>query len=138
MSKIIEIKKKHVRNLFLSFVLGGIILFGLEHFGKFSYILHSSTTYDEQGRINMISYVSPETKVMLIHYDSFFGNRVTTDGNGFEYKDLAYNDAGFFEYSKKIYYITESLKLDYKYGICISFGLFIITVFLITFKIKLT
>lgn len=37
MSKTIEIKKVHIRNLFLSFILGFGILYGLEHFGNFSY-----------------------------------------------------------------------------------------------------
>lgn len=137
MSKTIEIKKVHIRNLLLSIVVGFGILFSLEHFGQFSYIAPSPTTYDEQGRINMVSYISPQTKVSSIYYESFFKEKVTTSGNGFEAKDLAYSDGDFYTYSNKIYYITEALKLDIKYGFYFSLGLFLITVFFSIFKFKL-
>lgn len=138
MSKTIEIKKAHIRNLILSFLLGFGILFGLEHFGQFGYNAPSPTTYDEQGRINMVDYVSPQTKVTSIYYESFFKNKVTTGGNGFKVKDLAYLERDFYTYSNKIYYITEALKLDYIYGLYISIFLFSITVFFSVFKFKFT
>ena len=138
MSKTIEIKKVHIRNLFLSFILGFGILFGLEHFGQFSYIAPSPTTYDEQGRINMTNYISPQTKVSSIYYETFFKNKITTGGNGFEAVDLAYLDGDFYTYSNKIYYITEALKQDYRCGIYISLSLFLLTIFFSVFKIKIT
>ena len=48
MSKTIEIKKVHIRNLILSFILGFSILYGLEHFGKFEYIPDVPNEYDSK------------------------------------------------------------------------------------------
>ncbi len=137
MNKTIEIKKERIRDLFLSFLLGFIFLFGLEHFGQFSYIAPSPTTYDQKGRINMVNYIAPQTKVSSIYYQSFFKNKVTTNGNGFSAMDLAYTDGDFYIYSNKIYYIIEALKLDFKYGIIISLVLFLLTVFFSIFRFKI-
>jgi hypothetical protein len=129
MSKTIEIKKVHFRNLFLSFILGFSILFGLEHFGKFSYILNSPTSYDNQGRINLVDYVPMSTKASAIYYDTFLGNKITTGGNGFDGNDLAFSDGDFYKYSNKIYYITEAMKLEFKYGIYCSVIIFLLSIF---------
>ncbi|MBE7635113.1 hypothetical protein G1K75_12715 [Tenacibaculum finnmarkense] len=56
MSKTIEIKKIHIRNLILSFVAGFAILFGLEHFGQFSYISDSPNENKYGKPLNLISY----------------------------------------------------------------------------------
>ena len=138
MSKTIEIRKVHIRNLFLSFSVGFLILLVLEHFGKFSYITSSQATYDSQGRVILESHIPYSTKVSLIYYDTFFENKITTSGNGFEVGDLAYKDADFYTYSNKIFYIIEALKIDYKYGIYISLFLYFVILLITNFKIKFT
>ncbi|MFY7935964.1 MAG: hypothetical protein ACOVOQ_01195, partial [Flavobacterium sp.] len=138
MSKTIEIKKVHIRNLFLSFILGFGILFGLEHFGKFSYLPDTPTEYGSDGRIKAVVEVPYSTKVLQIYFDSYFDNRIETSGNGFDLYDMNYADGDFKKYSVKSFYYTQATIKDYKYGIYISLALFIITLFFTNFKIRLT
>lgn len=138
MSKTIEIKKLHIRNFFLSFILGFAILYGLEHFGKFSFLHDTPTEYSSDGRIKAVVQVPYSTKISEIYYDSYFGRRVITNGNGFDLSDMAFTDTDFKKYSSKSYYYTQATIKDFIYGIYISLGLFIISLFFTNFKIKLT
>ena len=137
MSKTIEIKKVHLRNLFISFILGFITLYGLEHFGKFSYIA-DSPPQNSYEKLSLVEYVPATTKVLRIYFDSYFGKRIETSGNGFDLYDLNYSDTDFNKYTTKSYYYTKATIEDYKYGIYISLCLFIISIFFTNFKIKLT
>ncbi len=137
MSKTIEIKKVHIRNLFLSFILGFITLFGLEHFGKFSYIA-DSPNQNRNEKPSFVQYIPASTKVSRIYFDSYFDNRIETSGNGFDLYDMNYTDSDFKKYSVKSFYYTQATMKDYKYGIYISLVLFIISLFFTNFKIKLT
>lgn len=138
MSKIIEIKKLHIRNLFLSFILGFGILFILEHFGKFSYIAENNNPakYDNE-KLDFSEFISNDANVKNIYYTTFFDKQIITGGNGFFVKDIGYSDGEFYTYSNKIYYIVEAAKTDLKYGFYFSFGLFFISVFFSIFKLKL-
>jgi hypothetical protein len=138
MSKTIEIKKVHIRNLFLSLILGFVILYGLEHFGNFSYLPDAPTEYSSDGIIKAVVEVPYSTKILRINFDSYFGKRIETNGNGFDLYDLHYSDTDFNKYSTKSYYYTQAAIKDYKFGIYISLGLFIISLFFTNFKIKLT
>ena len=116
MSKTIEIKKEHIRNLFLSFIIGFGILFGLEHFGKFSYIA-DSPNQNNYEKPSFVQYVPATTKVLRIYFDSYFDNRIETSGNGFDLYDMNYSDSDFKKYSVKSFYYTQATLKDYKYGI---------------------
>ncbi|OYQ50015.1 hypothetical protein CHU92_00205 [Flavobacterium cyanobacteriorum] len=137
MSKTIEIKKVHIRNLLISFILGFGILFGLEHFGKFSYIA-DSPNQNNYEKPSLVQYVPSNTKVLRIYFDSYFNNRIETAGNGFDLYDMSYANTDFKKYSVKSYYYTKATIKDYKFGVYISLTLFIITLFFTNFKIKLT
>lgn len=67
MSKTIEIKKVHIRNLFLSFILGFGILYGLEHFGQFSYKadLPTQSSYEKPS---LSREVPGTTKILYIYF----------------------------------------------------------------------
>jgi hypothetical protein len=127
MNKTIDIKKSTIRNFLLSLIIGFSVLYGLEHFGKFSYITNSPTEYDEYGRVKMITYTMGTTKVASIFYDSYFGNKIETKGNGFDVGDLNYSETDFDKYEVKSYYYTQATIAEYKYGLYISLGLFLIT-----------
>ncbi|MBP6126593.1 hypothetical protein [Flavobacterium sp.] len=137
MSKTLKVKKEHLRNLVLSFILGFGILYGLEHFGKISYTADTSSQ-NNYGKLSLVEYVPATTKVLSIYFDSYFGNRIRTDGNGFNLYDLNYSDSDFNKYSNKSYYYTQATIIDYKYGIYISLSLFLISVFFANYKIQLT
>lgn len=134
MSKTIEIKKATIRNLFLSFILGFAVLFGLEHFGTFKYILVRTSF---EGRPTFEQQVPATTKVSTIEYHTFFKNLFTTDGNGFDAYDLNYSGTEFNTYATKSYYYTQAVIKDFIYGIYISLGIFILSILFSTFKIKL-
>ena len=138
MSKTIEIKKVHLRNLLLSFILGFGILYGLEHFGKFRYLPDVPTEYSSDGRIKAVVEVPYSTRVLYIYFDSFFGNTIETNGNNFTIADLGISDSEFNKYTSKSYYYTQATIRDFKYGIYISLGLFLLTLFFTNFKIKLS
>jgi|SRR5690606_24167074 len=138
MSKTITVKKIHIRNLILSFLLGFIILYTLEHFGKFSYIANSPTQYTSTGKIKMTNYVSADTDVTNIFYTTFFDKSIKTSGNNFTVGDLNYADTEFDKYEIKSYYYTQATIEDFKYGLYISLGLFLLSLFFTEFKIKLT
>lgn len=133
----IEIKKFHIRNLILSFILGFGILVSLEHFGQFSY----KSENINQGNYDKPSFTSEvpvTTKVSKIYYTSFFDTRIETDGNGFDLYDMNYKNTEFNKYSSKSYYYTQASIKDFKYAIYISLGIFITTLFFTQFKIKIT
>ena len=138
MIKTIEIRKLYIRNLILSFTAGFVILYGLQHFGNFSYIVNSPTEYDSLGRMKMENYISGDTKVSRIYFQTYFDNKIETEGNNFSVADLNYANTEFKKYSTKSYYYTKATIEDFKYGIYISLGLFILTIFFTNIKIKLT
>lgn len=135
MSKTIEIKKVHIRNLFLSFIVGFGILFGLEHFGTFRY--EHSYTQNSNGKPAFEYQVPATTPVSKIKYETYFGDEIQTDGNGFDLYDLNYKETEFNRYSTKSYYYTQATIKDFKYGIYISIALFFITLLFTAFKIKI-
>ncbi|HSD09307.1 hypothetical protein [Flavobacterium sp.] len=134
MSKTIEIKKTALQNLFLSFLIGFGVLFGVEHLGKFSYIPEVERNINEKP--SLVSYVSGDANVASISFESYFGETITTGGNGFKVIDVGYNGGEFYNYKNKLYYITEAFKKDSKYGILFSFIIFGIFTFFSNFNIK--
>ena len=68
MSKTIEIKKVHIRNLFLSVIVGFGILFGLEHFGTFRY--EHSYTQNSNEKPAFEYQVPATTAVSTIKYET--------------------------------------------------------------------
>lgn len=137
MSKTIEIRKIHIRNLTLSFLFGFGILYGLEHFGQFSYIA-DNPNQNNYEKPSLVQYVPTTTKVLLIYFDSYFNNRIETSGNGFDLYDMNYSGSDFNKYLVKSYYYTQATIKDYKYGIYTSLVLFILSLFFTNFKFKLT
>ena len=136
MSKTIEIKKIYFKYLLISYLLGFSVLYGLEHFGTFSYDhLYSQPSSD---RLSLTYEVPSNTKVEHIRYETYFNNTIFTDGNGFDIYDLHYSDTDFNNYKTKSYYYTQATIEDYKYGIYLSIFLFIVSLIFINFKIKLT
>lgn len=136
MNKTIEIRKLHMINLIISFVVGFTILYSLEHFGTFRFNHHYSP--EPSGKPSFESQVPYSTKVSKIFYITFFEQTVETNGNGFSIYDLVDSDSRFNTYYSKSYYYTQATFKDYKYGLYISLGMFFISLLITNFKIKLT
>jgi len=129
----ITVKRTHIERFVFSFLIGFTILYGLEHFGKFSY----SHGYND-GRNSFETLVSVSEKATAIYYKTYFGNKVETGGNGFTLADLVLKSSEFNTYSSKSYYYTQATLLDYKYGIGFSVGLFLIAFLIANFKINIS
>lgn len=138
MSKTIEIRKVHIRNLIISFILGFTTLYGLEHFGSFSHIpVYIGLNRDSDGRLKTYIEVPNTTDVALIRYTSYFGSLTQRSGYEFRVLDLIDSQSNYNKYSyKSSYYIQSTLK-DFKYAIYFSIGIFIITLLFTELKIKL-
>lgn len=135
MNRTITIKKSTLRNFILSFFLGFSLLFGIEHFGTFSYKIDYENIEIDNHRLPDL--VPGNTKILYIVYTSYFENKIKTSGNGFTIYDLNVRDSDFFKYQNKCYYYTQATIMDYKYGLIFSVIIFLITLFLSNFKIKL-
>lgn len=137
MSKTLEIKKKYIKNMILSIILGFGILYVLEHFGQFDYI-PDSPKQNQNTKTSLVISLPVKTKVLIISFDTFFGNIIETKGNGYNLYDMIHKEGEFNKYSVKSYYFTQATIKDYKFGIYISISLFLISLFFANFKIKLT
>jgi hypothetical protein len=139
MNKIIEVKKKHIRYLTLSIIIGFSILFILNHFGKFHYIpVYNQSNFDSDGRLNTYVEVPNTNKVALIAYLSYFDSVVQKNGYEFTISDLMDSESNYNKYSYKSYYYIQSTLKDFKYGVCFSIAFFIIALLFTNYKIKLS
>lgn len=136
MSKTIEIKKVHIRNLLFSFIVGFGILFFLEHFGNFAF--NHDYVESSNAKPSFTTEIPYSTKVSKIKYKTYFENIVETNGNGFTFDDVSSSNSEFNKYHSKSYYYTQAMFKDSKYGVLISLIIFLITLIFNNFKIKIT
>nr|WP_315189379.1 hypothetical protein [uncultured Flavobacterium sp.] len=135
--KIIEIKKSHIVYLIRSFLLGFVILFGLEHFGKFTFDYNVIQPIGVKPSLTVS--VPYSTKIREITFHTFFDKEVKTSGNGFTIADIVFPEDDFKQYTTfKSYYFTNAIGVDFIYGIYISLILFLISIFFSVFKFKFT
>lgn len=139
MRKTININRVHLIYLVVSLFLGFITLFVFEHFGNFSFLADNTNSYNPKSDKMVFSEpMSNDANVNTIYYNTFFGKKITTNGNGFLAKDIGYKNGDFHTYSNKLYYLVEALKIDYKYGLLFSLSIFCLLFFFNSYKIKLT
>ncbi|NCQ52448.1 hypothetical protein GW796_11345 [archaeon] len=136
MAKTIEIKKSTIFKLFLSFVIGFGVLYGLQHFGTFSFL--EEQTYNPNERVSLTRDISTDANVSTIIFPTYFGKKITTRGNGFKVKDIYFLSGSFHKYSNKSYYYTQATIEDYKYGIYFGLGLFVVIMFFTYVKIRIS
>ncbi|TYB73021.1 hypothetical protein ES676_09695 [Bizionia saleffrena] len=138
MKKEIKIRKKYISTFFLSFLIGFVILYGLEHFGNFSYLASSeSSNFNGSSKSRMTGVVSFSDPVTSIYYESYFGKKIRTNGNGFTVGDMHSEYSVFKKYPSKSFYYTQATIKDYVYGLYISLMVFLVILFFLNFKIKL-
>jgi hypothetical protein len=136
MSKTIVIKKATIFKFLLSFILGFAILYGLEHYGNFSFLEEQTVNRNEKP--SFTRDISLDANLNTIIYSTFFGNEIRTDGNGFQVKDIYFSSGIFHKYTNKSYYYTKSTIEDYKFGLYFGLGIFILLMFFTYVKIKIS
>lgn len=134
--KTIQVKKLHIKYFVLSFILGFVILFVLEHFGSFSFDYDYDVDEPIGVKPSLTVSVPYSTKLREITFHTFFEKEVKTGGNGFTIADMVWSEGEFKKYSVKSYYYTKALCEDYVYGVYISLMLFLILIFFSNFKFK--
>lgn len=135
MAKEIVIKKFYIKSLFISFIIGFGILYGLQHFGKFMYF--TDTPFNPNDKPSTTSYVSFATEVSRIQFHTYFDNMIHTRGNGFTVSDMHTSGSEFNSYKTKVYYYIEAVKVEYMYAIAISVILYFLIILFYNFKIKI-
>lgn len=137
----ISIKKSSIIALLFSLILGFCFVLGLNHLGKFTYIVDTSNiqNYDKFGRPSLEVSVPITNGVASVTYTSYFDSVIAINRPGYTLDDIRFDGIGKFHEYKNVskYYINGTIK-DYKYALGISFLIFIIYLFLAKFKIKLT
>lgn len=136
MAKTIIIKKGNIVKFLLSFILGFVILYGLEHYGKFSFL--EEQTVNRNDKLSFTRDISTDANLNTIIYRTFFGKEIRTSGNGFKVKDIYFSSGDFHKYTNKSYYYTKSVIKDYKFGLYFSLGIFILFMFFTYIKIKIS
>ena len=138
MAKTIIIKKGNILKFIFSFILGFIILYGLEHYGKFSFLEEQTQTVNRNKKLSFTRDISTDANLNTIIYKSFFGKEIRTGGNGFKVKDIYFSSGDFHKYTNKSFYYTKSVVEDYKYGLYFSLGIFTLFMFFTYIKIKIS
>lgn len=136
MPKTIIIKKGNIFKFLLSFLLGFIILYGIEHYGKFSFL--EEQTVNPNEKLSFSRDISTDANLNTIIYKTFFGKEIRTGGNGFKVKDIYFSSGAFHKYTNKSYYYTKSVFEDYKFGLYFSLGIFTVFMFFTYIKIKVS
>jgi hypothetical protein len=136
MKKTITIRKDIPKSIIIGLAIGFIIVFVIEHFGEFSYIAKSESTYSG-GKINLVEYVSPKTPLQNIYLDTPLGNTLTFGGNDFTVGDMHYSRGEFQSYTTKIKYYFKATFVDFKFILLIGLLITLIIYLSKNFRVKL-
>src|SRR5690606_7880505 len=79
----IKISSSIPKFLLLGIVLGIITVFGIEHFGKFSYLEEARYMPVQNGKPSFTREISMNTTISQIYFKTPFGSNLTFGGNGY-------------------------------------------------------
>lgn len=133
--KIIKISTSSILAFFVSYIIGFIIVFTLNHFGKFSYIADQTGVNNENS---FIAYVPVTNQIADLYYTSFFDSKILIRYPGYQIADIQQKEGDFHIYSNKVQYYTNATIKDYLYILLIGSILFLAYIFFTKFKITLT
>lgn len=124
---------KLIKITIFSFLLGFIIVFSIEHFGKFSYLEVSNPDYSKtkSGKISFTRNVPLSAKISTINLKTPFETYLKFDGNDFTVGDMY---GSFQEYPNEAKYYFKATLKDFKYVIYFSFGIFSLLFVVINFR----
>lgn len=125
--KEITVNPKMIKKFFLSFLLGFISLYFIEH---------KSSTKAYPGKLDYNErFVNMDLKISALYLETFFGERVPIPTDNWKNRDVYYkSDFHNYKYSSQRY--LKATIIDYKYGILFSLIYFLIFIFFSFFKFK--
>lgn len=129
-------KKKNTATIFkiilFSFLFSSVLVYGLNHFGKISFLYDYVSPPRSDGKINMVEFVPASTKIRIFYFDTYFKNKVEISGGKWTASDVNYKSE-FSNYSNKSEFYLKGTIADKKYilwiGLALTFLLFIIIYF---------
>lgn len=127
---LLRIIKISLLSLFLSIT----IVFVVEHFGEFSYLEVSDSSYSNSnnGKISFHRKIPLKAKVSTIHLKTPFGSYLTFNGNKFTVYEMLYGS--FNKYHNKADYYQEATIKDFKF--IIYFGVAIFSLLFLVFNFR--
>ena len=108
----IKINSSIPKFLLLGIVLGIITVFGIEHFGKFSYLEEARYMPVQNGKPSFTREISMNTPISQIYFKTPFGSNLTFGGNGYKVSDMYFSNQGLHKYSNKVEYYVKATSKD--------------------------
>lgn len=125
-----------VKITFLSFLFSLVLVYGLNHFGKISYLYNYTSPLRTDGKISLVEYIPANTKIRIFYFDTFFKNRIEIEGGKWTGSDVNYQ-SDFHNYSNKSEFYLKGTFADKKYILWIGLALTFLLILIIHFnKIK--
>lgn len=120
------------KTIFFSFLFASILVYGLNHFGKISYLYDYNSPPRSDGKMSFVEYIPANTKISIFYFDTYFNNKIAIDGGNWTGSDVNYQ-SDFHSYSNKSKFYLKGTLADKKYilwiGLAITFLLLIIVYF---------
>ena len=107
----INLKKKDLKSIMILLFVPLLLTFVIEHFGNFRFHANSN---GQNLPVNQIS-------ILIIYFDTPFGNQILTDGNEFTYNDTVFENGKFHSYLNKLPYYIKGFISDIIYPLIFSF-----------------
>ncbi|PVW16200.1 hypothetical protein [Marixanthomonas spongiae] len=123
--KELTLNKSIVKNILLSLLCSLIFFFILEHFGSFTYQFFGGQQ----------PYKTPVTGIT---YETLFGNKVQTDGQGYTLSDTSYKGGEFDSYLKRLPYYIKAIYADIMYVAILAIIIFSILFIRRNYSIKIS
>ncbi|MFV8345947.1 hypothetical protein [Flavobacterium sp. ZB4P13] len=117
-----------IKITFFSFLFASILVYGLNHLGKISFLYDYTSPPRADGKISFQEYIPADTKIRIFYFDTYFKNKVEIDGGKWTASDVNYK-SDFDNYSNKSEFYLKGTIADKKYILWI--GLAVIFLFLI-------
>lgn len=116
-----------------SFLISFVLVFGLNHFGKISFLYDYKAPPRSDGKIDMVEYVPNNTKISIFYFETFFKNKVQINGGKWTLADISY-ETEFQNYSNKSNFYLKGTLADKKYIVWISLVITFLLLIIIYFN----
>lgn len=115
--------------ILFSFLFASVLVYGLNHFGKISFIYDYTSRARDDGKLSFEEYIPGNTKIKIFYFETYFKNKVEIDGGTWTASNVN-NKSEFGKYSNKSEFYVKGTIADKKYilliGLVLSFLIFII------------
>lgn len=123
---------KIIKITIFSFLFASILVYGLNHFGKISFLYDYTSKPRADGKLSFEEFVPADTKIRIFYFETYFKNRVEIAGGKWTASDVNYKSE-FSNYSNKSEFYFKGTIADKKYilwiGLALTFLLLIIVYF---------